>query len=110
MTDKDLPRFARGASEGLKNTFNISAPVYGAYSLGSHSLWIERAKGTLIDRPEVQYTVETVCSILKKAAVCWMAMAADNAELQTIERGAVVLEGEAPVALVPETAFDKKPS
>jgi len=109
MTEKDLPGFASGASEGLKNTFNISDPVYGAYGLGTHSLWIERATGAVKDHPEMKYTVETVCSLLKKAAVCWMAMAADDAHLQTFEHGLVALDGEAPAALVPPEAFAKKP-
>jgi hypothetical protein len=109
MTDKDLPDFASGASEGLKKSFDISGPIHGAYSLGAHSFWIERATGALIGHPEVKYTVETVCSILKKGAVCWMAMAADDAALQTFEQGAVALDGEAAPALVPAQAFAKKP-
>jgi len=109
MTEKDLPGFAAGASEGLKNTFEMSDPVYGAYSLGAHSMWIERALGAVKDHPEMKYTVETVCSVLKKAAVCWMAMAADDAHLQTFEHGRVALDGEAPAVLVPAEAFQKKP-
>lgn len=110
MSEKDLPGFATGASEGLKQTFDIGEPTYGAYSLGSHSMWIERAKGTPKGHPELPYTVEIACSLLKKAAVCWMAMAADEAALSAFERGAVTLDGEAVSALVPATAFDKKPS
>jgi hypothetical protein len=110
MTEKDLPGFASGASEGLKKTFDISNPVHGAYMMGSHNLWIERATGNLKGHPEVQYTVETVCGILKKGAVCWMDMSADDAALQVFEHGSVTLDGEAPTALVPATAFDKKPS
>jgi len=72
-------------------------------------LWIERAAGAVKEHPEMKYTVETVCSLLKKGAVCWMAMAADNAHLQTFERGLVALDGEAPAALVPADAFAKKP-
>jgi hypothetical protein len=109
MSDKDLPGFAMGASEGIKNTFDITDPVYGAYSLGSHNFWIERATGLLKDHHEIKYTVETVCSVLKKGAVCWMTMAADDAALQTFESGAVRLDGEAPAALVPANAFAKKP-
>ena len=109
MTEKDLPGFALGASEGLTNTFDISDPLYGAYSLGAHSVWIERATGTLKDHAEVKYTVETVCSVLKKGAVCWMTMAADQDALQTFENGAVKLDSDAPAALVPASAFAKKP-
>lgn len=110
MSERDLPGFASGASEGLRNTFDISSPQYGAYSLGTHSMWIERAAGSVKDHPEVKYTVETVCSVLKKGAVCWMAMAADDAGLQTFEHGTVALDGETPIELVPADAFAKKPS
>lgn len=107
--EKDLPGFASGASEGIKNTFDISNPEFGSYALGSHSVWIERSAGALKARPETKYTIETVCTVLKKGAVCWMAMAADEAGLQTFEQGAVTLDGEAPAALVPANAFAKKP-
>lgn len=109
MTDKELPAFGSGASEGLKNTFDISDPIRGTYSLGTHSVWIERAAGVLKDGPRKKYTVETVCSVLKNAAVCWMAMAADEDGLRAFEHGAVTLEGDSPVALVPADAFQKKP-
>jgi hypothetical protein len=39
-----------------------------------------------------------------------MAMAADRPALQTFESDAVTLDGEAPAALVPMTAFETKPS
>ena len=110
MTDKDLPGFATGASDGLKNTFDITDPVYGAYTLGSHGMWIERAKGTPHDNPNAAFTVEIACSLLKKGAVCWLALAADDAGLQTFEHGLVTLDSEAPIALVPADAFAKKPS
>ena len=110
MSDKDLPGFAQGASEGLRKNFVISDPAYGAYMLGTHSMWIERAMGVVIGHPESQYTVEITCGLLKKGAVCWMAMAADQSALQTFEHGTVSLDGEAPSALVPSTAFDKKPT
>jgi hypothetical protein len=110
MTEKDLPGVAEGASEGIKKTFDISGPTYGAYALGKHSVWIERATGSFIGHPEVKRTVETVCSILKKGAVCWLTLAADDAALQIFEHGSVALDGDAPAALVPATAFDKKPS
>ena len=67
------------------------------------------ALGTPKGHPEISYTVEITCGLLKKAAVCWMAMAADDTALHTFERGVVTLDGESPVALVPPTAFDKKP-
>ncbi len=110
MTEKDLPGFAQGAAEGLTKTFDITDPVYGGYSLGTHITWIERSQGALKGHPETVYTVETVCTILKKGAVCWMAMAADKDALQVFENGAVTLDGDAQPALVPANAFDKKPS
>jgi len=110
MSSKDLPGFAQGASEGIKQSFDIADPVYGDYTLGTHSMWIERAKGSPKGHPEAPYTVEIACTLLKKGAVCWMALAASDAALKIIEGGAVVLEGESPTALVPTSAFDKKPA
>jgi hypothetical protein len=110
MTEKDLSGMGEGALEGVRQSFDFGEPVYGAYSLGSHSMWIERVRGSLKDHPETQYAVETVCSILKKGAVCWMAMAADDSALLSFERGVVVLDDEAPAALVPANAFANKPS
>jgi|ERR1035437_1207455 hypothetical protein len=109
FTDKDLATAASGVAEGLKKAFNITDPVYGAYTLGTHSVWIERATGSFISHPEFKRTVETACTILKKGLVCWMAMAADTGALQTFERGAVTLEGEELPALVPADALQKKP-
>lgn len=109
MTEKDLPGFVQGASQGIKRSFVVSDPIYGAYTLGTHSFWIERATGTVIGHPEAKYTVEIACSLLLKSAACWMAMAADSTGLETFEHGNVTLDGDSPIALVPETAFDKKP-
>jgi hypothetical protein len=110
MTAQDLPGFGSSAAEGLKQVFDISDPVYGAYSLGSHSLWIERAKGNPKGKTEKQYTMEIACSLLQKGAVCWMTMAADEASLRAFEQGTVTLDGEAAAPLIPATAFDKAPS
>src|SRR5258708_6098380 len=110
MTEKDLPGFAEGASEGLKSSFDVAEPEYGAYSLGTHNMWIERAKGSPKGHPEVNYTVEIACSLLKKGAVCWMTMAADENALHTFENGAVMLDGDPFAALVAPVAFDKKPT
>jgi hypothetical protein len=108
MGAKDLPGFAQGASEGIKQNFDVSEPVSSDYKLGSHSMWIERSKGSPKGHPEISYTVEITCTLLKKGAVCWMGMAADDDALKAIEAAPVVLEGESPVALVPATAFEKK--
>ena len=110
MTPKDLPGFAQGASEGIKQSFDVSDPVYGEYKLGSHSLWIERAKGTPKGHPEAPYTVEVACTLLKKGAVCWMALAAGDEALNVFEGGSVKLEDDAPIPLVPASAFEKKPT
>jgi hypothetical protein len=110
MTEKDLPGFAVGAAEGLRRTFDLSDAIHGYYLLGSHRLWIERGTGKLKDDASgTSYKVETVCGALKKGALCWMMMAADNASLQIFEHGAVTLEGEAYAALVPVNAFDEQP-
>ncbi len=109
MTDAELPGFAEGASEQLKQSFDLAPPQYGSYTLGSHTLWIERAVGSVMNHPEAHYTIEIACSVLKLGAVCWMTAASDNAALQTFEQGKVSLDGEHPVALVPPGAFDKKP-
>jgi hypothetical protein len=109
MAESDLAGFASGASEGLKKSFDINDPSHVTYSLGAHSMWIERAKSTPIGHPEMPYTIETVCTILKKGAVCWMAMVSTEAELATFEHGAVTLDGAASAALVPADIFAKKP-
>lgn len=108
MTEKDLPGFAQGASEGLKKSFTIGDPRFAGYTLGTHSFWIERVEATVIDHPEARYTVEIACSVLKAGAVCWMAMAKDSGTLEMFEHGAVTLDGEAAPALVPAAAFAKK--
>ncbi len=110
MTVSDLPGFGAGAAEELKETFEVAAnPIQGKYSLGSHSVWIERAKGTPKGHPESEYTFEMVCTVLEKGAACWMAMAADDASLQAFEQGVVSLDGEPATALVPASAFPSKP-
>jgi hypothetical protein len=110
MSERDLPGMGSGAMEGIHENFDVSEPDFGVYSLGNHGVWIERTKATLKGHPEAKYTVETVCSILKKGAVCWMAIAADELALQSFEHGAVTLDGDDPAPLVPANAFVKKPS
>ena len=110
MTEQDLAGFGLGAADGLKQEFDLIDPVFGLYSLGSHRLWIERAKGSPKGHPETQYTMEIACSILQKGAACWMTMAADEASLHAFENGSVTLDGDAATPLVPASAFDKAPS
>jgi hypothetical protein len=110
MTEADLPGFASSASAGLAQNFDLGQPVYGGYQLGTHHFWIERVKGSVKGQADLQYTVEIACSVTKKAAVCWMTMAASDAALATFEHGQVSLDGDAPAALVPANAFENKPS
>jgi hypothetical protein len=110
MTEADLAGFGSGAAEGLRQEFDLIDPVYGLYSLGSHHLWIERAKGSLKGKPESQYTMEIACSLLKKGAACWMTMAADESSLHSFENGSVILDGDPATPLVPANAFEKAPS
>lgn len=109
-TAKDLPGFAQGASEGLKQNFDLAEPVTASYTLGTHALWVERAQGAPKGHPEVRYMIEVTCSLLKKGAVCWMAMAADADALKAFESGPVALEGEAAKALVPAGTLGKAES
>ena len=109
MKDEDLPGFGTAASQGIEQSFDVTEPTIARYKLGTHSMWIARAKGNPKGQAEMPYTVETVCTILKKGAVCWMALAAEDAALKTFEHGSVTLDGEAHVGLVPATAFASKP-
>jgi hypothetical protein len=110
MTAKDLPGLAEGSSEGPRKVFDFGDPVFGTYTMGSHSIWIERAKGSPKGHPEMPYTLEIACSLLKRAAVCWMTVAGDDQALKDFEGNAVVLDGDFFSQLVPATAFDKKPA
>lgn len=110
MTEKDLPGFAEGASEGPRAVFDFSDPAYGEYTLGKHHMWVERAKGSPRGHPEIPYTLEIACSLLQKAAVCWMTVAGDDQALKEFERDAVTLDGDFYAELVPATAFEKKPA
>jgi hypothetical protein len=109
MSAKDLPGFAQGAAEGIKQSLDLSDPSNASYTLGSHSMWVERSKGAPKGHPESMYTVETACTVLKKGAVCWMTMAASDDALKALENSPIELEGEKPTALVPANAFGKKP-
>jgi hypothetical protein len=111
MAESDLENFGKGAAEGMKQTFVISGPVDATYSLGRHTVWIERASGTPKNHVERPFTFEIACTVLEKGAVCWMTLAADAASLKGFEQGTVSLDGEAATKLVPADAFvPKKPS
>ena len=110
LTEKDLPGFAEGSSEGPRMIFNFGDPIYGSYAMGSHTMWIERAKGYPKGHPEMPYTLEIACGLLRQAAVCWMTVAGDDQALKDFEGTAVTLDKDAFPQLVPSTAFDKKPT
>ena len=105
MTASDLANLGAGAAEGMKQSFEITGQVDATYSLGSHTVWIERAKGTPKHGAENPFTFEIACMVLKKGAACWMTMAADATALEAFEQGTVSLDGDAPAALVPASAF-----
>jgi hypothetical protein len=110
MTEADLPGFASSASAGLAQNFDLGEPVYGVYRTGTHGFWIERVQGTVKGQGAVGFTIEIACSVTKKAAVCFMAMASNDSSLAAFEQMPVSLDGDPPVALVPANAFEKKPS
>lgn len=109
MVPQDLSHFAAGISDGLKQNFNVSNPVYGNYRLGTHNFWIERAIGIPKNHAGASYTLEIACTVLKKSAVCWMTLANSAGALRDFENGTVTLDGEPPVVLVPINAFVKTP-
>ncbi|MGA3160267.1 MAG: hypothetical protein ABSC77_03545 [Terracidiphilus sp.] len=108
-TTQDLPSVASDVSDNLKNNLQIANPVSSTYTLGTHSVWIQRVSGSLIGHPEINRTMETVCSTLKKGVVCWMILATDNDALQTFENGMVTLDDDAATALVPANTLQTKP-
>lgn len=110
FSQDDLPSLGEGIAGGMKKNFDTADPMYDAYKIGSHRIWIERAKGSVKGHSEVTYTLETACTILDKGMVCLFTMAKDDAALALFEKSAVTLEGEKADALVPATVFagDKK--
>jgi hypothetical protein len=105
MNPGDLANFGAGAAEGMKQTFDVTNPVEGNYTLGNHAIWIERAKGTPKGHPEKPFTFEIACTVLNKGAVCWMTMATDWPSLRDFQRSPVTLDGDTFDALVPPHSF-----
>jgi hypothetical protein len=105
VNESDLPAVAAGVSEGVKKGFDIASPVYGAYKLGKHHFWAERAQATSMSHPELTYTLETACTMLKKAMVCWMGFARNQDAIHVLESGQTSLEGDPLCALIPSSAF-----
>ena len=111
MAASDLESFGEGAAQGMKQALDVTEPFQATYSLGSHTIWIERADGTPKTHDESPFTFEIACTVLKKGAACWMTMAADPASLQAFEQSTVSLDGEAATKLVPANPFlPNKPS
>ena len=109
FAQEDLPGVGSGMSQGIKANFDITNSIYGAYKLGKHNIWIERATGASKGHPDATYTIETVCGILDKGMVCLLGMVKDDATLKLFEQGQVSFEGDPPTALVPSNAFTAKP-
>ena len=105
FTQDDLPELGAGAAEGIRQNFAGGDPQVATYTLGTHRLWAERVQGTLSGQPDMHFTIEIGCALLSKAAVCWMAMAADPASLAVFEQATVTLDDDPPAPLVPATAF-----
>ena len=105
LKESDLGSTGMGIAQGLTKSFNVKDPKYGAYSLGRHAFWIERADGAPVSHPEHQYRLETACTLLKKGLACWLAMAGTPDAIATFESSKVSLEGDSPAALVPASAF-----
>jgi hypothetical protein len=105
MTASDLENFGEGASQGMKQTFDLSGPMLTTYSLGSHTMWIERATGAPKDHAERPFTFEIACTVLEKGAACWLTMAVDATNLHAFEQAKVSFDGEPAVALVPANVF-----
>ena len=104
----DLASAGSGVAKGLTKNYEINDPAYGAYRLGTHNFWIERAQGTSHSHPDKTYSLETACTMLKKSMVCWFALAPDIESLSTLETGAVSIEGESSAVLVPASTFKSK--
>jgi len=105
FSDSDLPGFGTGVSSGLKQNFTIVSSKNATYKSGTHNLWVERSAATAKADPTQTYTIETVCSMLKKGATCWIGMVKDDASLKLLEQSKVTLEADAPTALVPADAL-----
>ena len=105
LKESDLGATGMGIANGLTKSFDVKDPQYGAYRLGNHAFWIERADGSPVDHPEHGYKLETTCTLLKKGLACWLAMAGTPDAITTFESSKVSLEGDSPAPLVPKSAF-----
>jgi hypothetical protein len=106
MTRGDLQAFGAGAGEGLKQTFDITSPITATYEMAGHNFWIERARAIPKGKQLPMETLEVVCTLLRRAAVCWVVRAADEGALKTFEQMAVTLDGNPSSFLVPDKVFE----
>jgi hypothetical protein len=81
LAESELSNFGGGVANGIQNTFTVTSPTTNIYALGTHHVWIERSHATPKDDASRQYTLEIACTLLQKAAVCWMTVAADDSSL-----------------------------
>lgn len=110
ITQDQLPDFASGTVEGMKQSLDISDSAEKTYTLGTHSVWAQRSTGNtkgaeVKGQTGAPFTVEIACSLLHKSAVCWAVAASDSAALADFEHASVTLDSDPPAALVPASVF-----
>lgn len=103
--DSDIAAIGMGMAQGLGSSVDVKNPVYGSYKIGAHTIWIEKANGAFLSRPEQNMQLEVLCGVLKKGVVCWMTFAMNQDALNTFENSTVKLEDDAPAKIVPADAF-----
>jgi hypothetical protein len=108
MPASDLPAFASGGWDNLKSEFDMSEMFWTDYSLGSHAVRAQRANGNIKGHPEIHYRIELVCTVLKKAAVCWTGLSTDDAAQRAFEQSTPKLDSDPATELVPENGVEWK--
>ena len=108
LNSDNLAAFGLSVDEGLKKSLDVSNPVYSAYKLGSHRMWIEKATASIRNSTLNNSILEVSCTILHKGFICLVTFAHDSDALNIFESGKVTLDEDAPIALVPEGVFDPK--
>jgi hypothetical protein len=103
MTEEGLINSVSNFSWDIKG-YDLRGEVFGSYMLGSHSVHIGRMNLLGTGHPEQTRTQELVCSLVKRARLCWTVVAMDDASLKLFEETAVMLDGESAPALVPAPA------
>ncbi len=105
-TEPELATYGNGFNLGLAQTYDLGPATITTFKLGQHAMWASRFMATPKNHPDHTYYAESVCTVLKQAAICWAAIAAEQSLLSILEQGKVSLEGDPPTALVPSTAFN----